>query len=313
MHFIFSLLFSFSSVFISVSSTRIPRFDRAVFFGDSLTDNGNVYRLTNQTWPTSPYYQGRFSNGPIWVDQVNIANKTDYAYAGGTTDSNLVQGYTKSNTVPVPGIRQQILSYINDSSQTTINYARTIYLIWAGGNDLLYDPTLNVTSLVNSYSNCVRDLIALGAQNLIIFNAPPIEKFPYFSQQNQIALQSALTNAINTALSTSIGTLQTTYSNISLQLYDIYTLMIKMTTNQSYPFANTIDPCWNTYSLNSTRNSCQDPSKYIFLDDFHITSTAHQLIADEINLLVSYSSSSTRTSAHLGVFSILCAFMMIFC
>jgi hypothetical protein len=32
-----------------------------------------VYRFTNESWPADPaYYKGRFSNGPVWVE--NLAN-----------------------------------------------------------------------------------------------------------------------------------------------------------------------------------------------------------------------------------------------
>lgn len=42
--------------------------ERAYFFGDSLSDTGNVLNLTNGAFPTSPYKPGRFSNGYVWVD-----------------------------------------------------------------------------------------------------------------------------------------------------------------------------------------------------------------------------------------------------
>ena len=35
-------------------------------FGDSLSDSGRLFAATQI--PPPPYYQGRFSNGPIWID-----------------------------------------------------------------------------------------------------------------------------------------------------------------------------------------------------------------------------------------------------
>src|SRR5690242_20274022 len=42
-------------------------------FGDSLTDNGNLFALTRAIQPvppSPPYFDGRFSNGPVWVEQL---------------------------------------------------------------------------------------------------------------------------------------------------------------------------------------------------------------------------------------------------
>ena len=40
-----------------------------VVFGDSYSDHGNTYRSSHSTYPFSPaYWDGRFSNGPVWVE-----------------------------------------------------------------------------------------------------------------------------------------------------------------------------------------------------------------------------------------------------
>lgn len=43
-----------------------PPFSRIVMFGDSLSDTGKMYGKMRGYLPSSPpYYQGRFSNGPV--------------------------------------------------------------------------------------------------------------------------------------------------------------------------------------------------------------------------------------------------------
>ena len=37
-------------------------------FGDSLSDNGNVYDATSGIIPATPYADGRFSNGRIYAE-----------------------------------------------------------------------------------------------------------------------------------------------------------------------------------------------------------------------------------------------------
>ena len=66
-----------------------------VSFGDSLSDVGNAYLGSGMTQPApvSAYYQGHFSNGPIWVEYLAkdlgvatptaaLAGGTDYAFGG---------------------------------------------------------------------------------------------------------------------------------------------------------------------------------------------------------------------------------------
>lgn len=44
-------------------------FEGIVVFGDSLSDTGNFYYISGDTYPVSPpYYNGRFSNGPVWIE-----------------------------------------------------------------------------------------------------------------------------------------------------------------------------------------------------------------------------------------------------
>jgi phospholipase/lecithinase/hemolysin len=48
-------------------------YSQIVVFGDSYNDVGNIHALAAAhgiDYPPAPYYQGRFSNGPIWIEHV---------------------------------------------------------------------------------------------------------------------------------------------------------------------------------------------------------------------------------------------------
>jgi hypothetical protein len=48
---------------------QAPRPDNIIVFGDSLSDTGNAFEATGRREPPSPpYFAGRFSNGPVWVE-----------------------------------------------------------------------------------------------------------------------------------------------------------------------------------------------------------------------------------------------------
>jgi GDSL-like Lipase/Acylhydrolase len=65
-----------------------PQASNLVFFGDSLTDNGNLFKLTQGTLPDTPWWKGRFSNGPTYAEQlpgllgVSASHVQNYAYGG---------------------------------------------------------------------------------------------------------------------------------------------------------------------------------------------------------------------------------------
>lgn len=65
--------------------------NKIVIFGDSLSDNGNLYEYMHHQLPLSPpYYEGRFTNGLDWVELLTQkfypnsvkAHLEDYAFGG---------------------------------------------------------------------------------------------------------------------------------------------------------------------------------------------------------------------------------------
>ena len=93
------------------SAANAQSYSRLVVFGDSLSDNGNLYAISGQ--PTSPpYYQGRFSNGPVFTELLGfnagrytagapVTGSVNYAFGGARTDSSALP----------PGMRNQLLAY----------------------------------------------------------------------------------------------------------------------------------------------------------------------------------------------------------
>jgi phospholipase/lecithinase/hemolysin len=65
-----------TSTISSISQASTP-FSKLYIFGDSLSDQGNIFNITKfanslepqlPIVPNSPYFEGRFSNGPVWTD-----------------------------------------------------------------------------------------------------------------------------------------------------------------------------------------------------------------------------------------------------
>jgi phospholipase/lecithinase/hemolysin len=148
--------------------------------------------------------------------------------------------------------------------------------------------------------NGVRDLLTMGAKNVLIFNQLPAQAFPYFNQLNQTTFFTAITVQANSVLQISIDAIQKNYTNTSIQIFNINTLFTKIVANESIPFSNTVDGCWDQLDLTSVEIICQDPAKYVFIDSLHLTSTVHQLIADAINPLLLYNECS-KTNVTISI------------
>jgi hypothetical protein len=111
-------------------------------FGDSLSDVGNVFAASVGKEPAPPYFQGRFSNGPIWLDYLAERLRTgpmipselggkNYAFGSATT------GYapTLSNPSLVPTFAQQVVLF--KAATHGVAPSSALYTVWIGGEDLL--------------------------------------------------------------------------------------------------------------------------------------------------------------------------------
>jgi outer membrane lipase/esterase len=293
-----------------LSNTQLFPFDTIVSFGDDNTDTGNAYSLTNHQWPlVPPYYQGRFTNGPVWIEQLNISRIMNYAYIGATIDNdNLIAGFIPPNRTLVPGVRQQIVTYLANNDITTINLSSTLYVIWAGANDYFDNASLTSDLVVASLMDAVSDLLGVGITNVLIMNQPPLQDYPAFLNSSKgLNLSTKIINH-NNYLSTNISQIPTINNEVSLQIFDLYSLISNILSNNSTWKLNKTNKCW-TILNDSSVLQCAKPNDYVFIDDYHFTSFIHQTIADSIRQFL-LSSSSYLSSSKLSVLIYIIVFII---
>ena len=147
--------------------------DRYIFLGDSLVDNQNSFIATKLITPTNvvpltpPYYQGRFSNGPNWTDQLAPTQLyyMDYYFSnpdcattnasnglsglcGSTTDPGAQEGVSlsfafggaRAGTAVLPTEAPGLLTVMDDltaynASGVVANTSGATFAILTGGND----------------------------------------------------------------------------------------------------------------------------------------------------------------------------------
>jgi phospholipase/lecithinase/hemolysin len=262
--------------------------DEIYVFGDSLSDIGNVFNTTGGIIPPNPtYFNGRFSNGPVWVEylasdlglELNLNN--NFAYGGATTGSKNI------GIASLPGLQQQINSFTSANQAANPN---ALYVIWAGVNDYVdyfFGDIPNPNQAVNNLSVAVTSLAAIGAKNFLVVNLPDLGKFPVTGGNNQdSSLLSTFTNEHNSSLSANLNFLSEELSpNINIIPLDVNSLFNRIIADPGeFGFTNVTESCIGDLSVVSINVPKQPvacvPDKFLFWDQIHPTTAAHQLIGE---------------------------------
>jgi phospholipase/lecithinase/hemolysin len=168
--FLFFLLIYLTNVYnkqINITNNNLD-YTTVVTFGDSLSDTGNAYRISNHTWPPVPPFNsnGGYADDLLWnqiftQQLLNHSTLQDFSYGSATTDSQLVQGtmnsnpnlvenYSIRNNTKPPGVRQQISEYINARMNENIDFDLTLYVIWVGINNYHFNKSSTPLQTVQS-------------------------------------------------------------------------------------------------------------------------------------------------------------------
>ena len=147
---------------------QAPRPDNIIVFGDSLSDTGNAFEATRHAEPPSPpYFDGRFSNGPVWVEDfaARFGLKVDPALRGGT---NYAVGGAKVGT-DIDSMKNPLLVFLI----TRRIHSNDVFVVFGGGNDLQPGVTVGfVANTAMKLGDIVKNLAARGAAIFLVPNIP---------------------------------------------------------------------------------------------------------------------------------------------
>jgi len=285
--FMASLLAAFATAIVAVPAVAGP-IDEIVFFGDSISDTGNVWYATGGTVPPPPYNQGSSGAGPDftggqWSDPLGPSWSTVFADKFGLTATpSLVPGgnnyawggaRTGVNSNPAGSLwlDQQVGLYALSGQAPTDT---TLASIMIGGNDVANNlgDAAALVSGITSIVTQVTNLYALGVRQFLVANVPDIGATPTFRALGAATAAFATNWTIqwNNALATALELLA--LPGIDIDVLDLFALGNDPAILAQ--FENTTDPCFTGVSI------CADPGSYFYWDPFHPSSTAHSLIAD---------------------------------
>jgi phospholipase/lecithinase/hemolysin len=191
-------------------------FNNLVFFGDSLTDNGNLYGLTSQVFgvgqPTSPPYDRRFSNGPTYAEflpaLIGVTSAdigpTGWTFAG---DDNFAYGGARAvtNNDGIPDLRAQIAEF--DLRYPTGAPDGTAAMLLIGNNDYFNynpatngDPTAFVGTVLQNVTQGAIDLAQRGVDKIILLTLPNVAATPLVAANPAAAALDQLIDGHNAGL-----------------------------------------------------------------------------------------------------------------
>jgi cholinesterase len=250
-------------------------FTAVVVYGDSLSDNGNLYAASG--YPPAPYYLGRKSNGPVAVELLAQSLGTplaDFAWIGATTGiGNYADGGTATTVgfASAPGMQAQLAA-----TQAALGpyLAGGLFIVWGGPDDFIAPSPLDATPQdtairgVGNLLGIVGALQLLGAQHILVPGMPDLGLTPYFAGLGPVAAAqaSAITDFFNAALYAGLPS--------GVQYYDTSALVRSVVANPAaFGLTNATAACIQGATV------CADPAQYLFWDDFPPTTAGHSIVA----------------------------------
>ena len=285
--------------FISEDTITEPAggFSAVYSFGDSLSDAGNDSIASLGVVPASPYSDGRFTNGNVWVQDLahnlglsalkpSLAGGTDYAYGAATTGTTAVHTV---NPIDLPSQLAQFVLNVPNPSPTAL------YTVWAGSNDVLdianssethTQQAASVQQAATNEVHTIDGLIAHGAKDLVVMDVPDLGKTPYETALPTAATSSALAQDFNTDLGTALRAIVSSGA-ASIDYVDTYGLLDAAIANPgAYGFTNVTQPVWTGNFTSSTSGTLAvtgaAQNGYLFFDDLHPTAAGHTLLANAV-------------------------------
>jgi len=256
-----------------------PKYSAIYVFGDSYCDVGNIYIATKKAIPASPpYYKGRFSNGPIWVEKLAgalgltmkpaLAGGTDYAFGGAYAATPEV---TSEGTIP--DVPQQVGLYLKEHDGKADPHA--LYILEGGGNDILGAIAKgggSASRLGFDIATAISEseiLRRAGAKNFLIPNLFNVGILPAAAANRKFAL--AVSEAANSSLNDQLE-IESFLEGVKIERLNTYGLIEAIEADPShFGFKNLTTPCLNSV----TDKVCSDPDRTFFWDVEHPTEPVH--------------------------------------
>ncbi len=285
-------------VLTSIAATaQEPQFSNLYVFGDSYCDVGNLYA------PSPPYYQHRWSNGPLWVEHIagflgvppltpSSIGGTDYAWDGAAvTEASFT-----------PSIPQQVERYLADHGGKADPGA--LFILEGGTNDILQTSFTNPEELgyqiALGLANSEQRLRDAGARHILMTNLLDVGLLPIAATKSSLA--SAVASATNKWLDVLLSddrrreaihmSAEERREGIQILHFNLFALVHAVGKDPThFGFTNLTDPCRVDTTL------CADPDHSFFFDDVHPSEFAQAYFAVAVETILATQDLATQDLA----------------
>jgi phospholipase/lecithinase/hemolysin len=277
------------ALFLAVTTGHA--FTALYIFGDSLSDTGR------NPAPAPEYYDGRYSNGPLWVEYLS---------------AELGIPYNASNNFAVSGSTTADLASQIAGVPASAHWSTALFTLVSGGNDFLQNATAGVNdpfwsnlvvTAVGNLTNAADTLYALGARELVVANLVNLGQTPAFlatpeGYPQYIDSKVALFNA---ALASGLAAVAQRDAGLRIYALDANTAFGKFLSSPAQ-YGFTVVTNGALEDTNLTDKSFNGPgANYLFWDVVHPTTKAHALTAAQTYQAVAAQMSVARTGAQLSL------------
>ncbi len=257
---------------------QAPDYSHLYVFGDSYCDVGNHYAAFGHPGP--PYFDGRYSNGPIWVDHIagflglpltpSLLGGTDYAFG---------QAFVTHPEGSIPSVPQQVEHYLSDNGGKADPNA--LYILEGGINDIVSTNFDNPEELGSQIALGLvaseQQLRQAGARHFLMPNLFDVGLLPAAVHKSSLA--SAATRATNKWLDNLLLT-ERRMDRVHIFRLNIFSLVNAIGKDPThFGFTNLTDPCF-------TASICANSDHWFFIDSVHISETVHSDLAVAVESLL---------------------------
>lgn len=272
-------------------TVRATSFSALIVFGDSLTDNGNLFTATKAIDPFNPVpqppnFDGRFSNGPVSSEQLAGLLGVplfDFAFGGALTGrGDRLDGGSENSvgTDLLPGMTEELKFPLPSALIPS-----SLFLVLGGAVDFGNAPA---SVAVANIDQIVATLQAEGAQHILVPGLPDLGLTPQFLSDPAATLFS---EEFNTGLQTTLPSDVTYFDTAGL--YDAI-----VADPNAYGLMDATTPCL-------TSAICSNPDQHLFWDDFDPTTAADTILAEQFDAAVTDSLSATPAVPEPSTFVLL--------